>query len=297
MSEFIHQAKTGKNDFISFTFTILIVSFVLVSGSGISVLLYAALSGEEMISQVKLIDFFGKNGYFLLQLLPVSLSLVALFMCVKWIHKRPVLSLLTTRKKFDFKRVGYSMLCWGGVLLIFFGVDYLLYPSSVKWNYQGLDFWVLLLISLVFVSLQTLFEEVLFRGYLLQAFGAFIPQKWLTILLTALFFAAMHLGNPEIELIGYEALIYFFCTALFLGILVVADKGLELSFGFHFINNFFASVFLTNDWQVFQTEALFKSTANPQINSAHWITICIIFPFFLYLYGRKYRFRLKSVLE
>lgn len=297
MNEYIHRAREGKNDFISFLLTILIVTATLIAASSIPVLLYAFYSGDELISQDKMLLFFGKNTFFLLELLPMALCLLSLVLCVKWIHKRPVLSLFTNRTAFDFKRFAFSCLCWGIFLLLFFGLDWLIEPANLQWNYKGGTFWMLLLISLVFVALQTLFEEVLFRGYLLQAFGAFVPQKWLSIVLTSAFFAAMHLGNPEIELIGNEALLYFFLTAVFLGILATADQGLELSFGFHFINNFFAAVFVTNEWQVFQTDALFKSSTSPQLNTVDWITILILFPFLLYLYSKKYRFRIKTVLE
>lgn len=39
--------------------------------------------------------------------------------------------------------------------------------------------------------------------------------------------------------------------------MALMDDGLELSMGYHAINNIFAALILTNEWQAFQTDALF----------------------------------------
>ncbi len=50
--------------------------------------------------------------------------------------------------------------------------------------------------SLVVYGLASAFEEALFRGYLLQTFAR-SGLAWLAILLTSLFFGAVHMGNPN----------------------------------------------------------------------------------------------------
>jgi len=284
MSRYLEIAKQGKNDFMSHLLTLLLVSLVLISSSSIASLLYLLLTGDQIISHVKMLTYFGKNGMFLLQLLPVTLSLVCLLACIKWIHKRPIISVFTARNKFDWKRFRFSFLLWLFFLLLLFTIDYLLAPQNIRWQYQAQNFWPLVLISLIFVSLQTLFEEILFRGYLLQAFGAVIPQKWILVLITSLFFMAVHLGNPEVELIGFGALVYFFACGVLLAPLTLLDHGIELAFGFHAINNLFGALFVTNNWQIFQTHALFLNSSEAEMNIAQWITIALVFPFLIYIY-------------
>jgi membrane protease YdiL (CAAX protease family) len=58
-----------------------------------------------------------------------------------------------------------------------------------------------LAISFLVFGLASAFEEALFRGYILQTFAR-SGLAWLAILLTSVFFGAVHLGNPNANLIS-----------------------------------------------------------------------------------------------
>lgn len=55
--------------------------------------------------------------------------------------------------------------------------------------------------SFVVFALAAAFEEALFRGYILQTFAR-SGLAWLAIVLTSVFFGAVHLGNPNINVIA-----------------------------------------------------------------------------------------------
>ena len=56
-------------------------------------------------------------------------------------------------------------------------------------------------VSFAIFAVAAAFEEALFRGYLLQTFAR-SNLAWLAILLTSVFFGAMHLGNPNATFIS-----------------------------------------------------------------------------------------------
>jgi hypothetical protein len=78
-------------------------------------------------------------------------------------------------------------------------------------------------------------------------------------------------------------------TGVFLGIIVLMDDGIELTSGYHLANNFFAVVILTNNWQVFQTDALLMDHSVPTFGWDNLLTILIIQPLLIYIFSKKYQ--------
>ncbi len=92
----------------------------------------------------------------------------------------------------------------------------------------------LLLVVLFTTPLQAAGEEYAFRGYLLQALGALLRNKWVTIVLTALLFAAAHLQfDPPLFLDR-------FLFGLVAAWLVIRTGGLEAGIALHVLNNYLA---------------------------------------------------------
>jgi uncharacterized protein len=90
------------------------------------------------------------------------------------------------------------------------------------------------LVVLLTTPLQATGEEYLFRGYLLQAFGSFLGNRWVAILATATLFALAHGGQ--------NAPLFFdrFAFGLMAGWLVTRTGGLEAGIALHVLNNFLA---------------------------------------------------------
>jgi membrane protease YdiL (CAAX protease family) len=90
------------------------------------------------------------------------------------------------------------------------------------------------LVVLLTTPLQAAGEEYLFRGYLLQAFGALSRNRWVAILATALLFAVAHGGQ------NFPLFFDRFAFGLMAGWLVVRTGGLEAGIALHILNNFLA---------------------------------------------------------
>ncbi|MET3960574.1 membrane protease YdiL (CAAX protease family) [Marmoricola sp. OAE513] len=90
------------------------------------------------------------------------------------------------------------------------------------------------LVVLLTTPFQAMGEEFLFRGYLMQAFGALTRRPWVAVLLTSLLFALAHgVQNAPLFL---DRLSF----GLMAGYVVVRTGGLEAGIALHVWNNLFA---------------------------------------------------------
>jgi membrane protease YdiL (CAAX protease family) len=86
--------------------------------------------------------------------------------------------------------------------------------------------------------LQAAAEEVIFRGYLLQAFGS-LGGRWLAVLASALIFATLHGAQSPAMFVDRLGL------GLLAGVLVIRTGGLEAVIAAHVVNNTFTYVSAT----------------------------------------------------
>lgn len=230
------------------------------------------------------IDALGANRVFFWLIFPFVLVFLVFIAAVKWIHKRPVLSIFTGRTRFDWSRVVTSFLLVFGVLGLMTCLQ-VYFSEEIVWNFKWNTFIPLCVISFLMIPFQTTIEELLFRGYLLQGLKRKLGSNIHAVILSGIFFGLIHFGNPEIELIGYHILIYYVLIGVFLGCLTLFDNGMELSIGFHAANNIFAALIVSSDWQVFQTDALFIDYAAPEFTLSMFVVT------FLFLLGLFFLFR------
>lgn len=233
----------------------------------------------------------GKNFFLTLIMLPFILCLVAAAFGIRYIHKLPLGWFFNGEKDFklDFKRIGFAAVLT--ILVMGIGLFYELGTGhSLEWNFKGESFWLLLLISLTLIPLQTTCEELLFRSYLFKLLStSFRPL--ISILLTGILFGCMHLSNPEIDVLGKEAVLFYIWSGIFMGIMTHLDNRLELAIGYHAMNNIFASILVTNSWQAFQTDALFLDTSPPEIGLDFYLTLFLWQPIILVIFGRSYKWK------
>lgn len=298
---FLEQARLGKNNPFSYITTMALL-FGTVIGFGQLPYVFGLLGAGVPIDKIDELDsnegiqLLGNNLFLTLQLVPFVMLLLALLFCLVRLHQRPLLSIFTSRTSFDLKRVFVSFSIWLSVLVILLFVSMGL-GADIKWNFNPNTFWMLFSISLFVLPLQTTFEEVFFRGYLLQGFQLAFKRGIISVLLSGFLFGILHMANPEVALLGKVVLLYYILTGVFVGILTAMDDGLELGIGFHAANNIFGCLILTNNWQVFQTDAVWKDMSPPSIGWDIWITLFLVYPMLLLLYSKIYRWKsFKSVL-
>ncbi|HEY3389140.1 MAG TPA: CPBP family intramembrane glutamic endopeptidase, partial [Prolixibacteraceae bacterium] len=136
-------------------------------------------------------------------------------------------------------------------------------------------------VSLLLLPFQTGFEEVLFRGYLMQGFAKIFKYRWIPLLITSLIFGGLHFFNPEVKEYGAAIVMpQYIWFGLFFGFCTLMDDGLEMAWGVHAINNIFLSVFFTQDSSALQTPALYRITEfNPLFDLISLFFLSLIFIF------------------
>src|SRR5699024_10582214 len=215
-----------------------------------------------------------------------------IYIVIKYSHNRNLKSLIYTRKKMDWKRFFFSFGLMAVLIIISTVFAYYNNPEDFEIQFQLLPFLILLLISLLLIPIQVAFEEILFRGYLLQGFGVIFKNNWVPWILTSVFFGLMHGSNPEVAELGKTLLIYYIGTGLFLGILTLMDDGIELALGFHTANNLIQILLITSDYSIFQSASILKEITKPD-NAWQEIVfpLLVIYPLFILIFSKVYQWK------
>jgi membrane protease YdiL (CAAX protease family) len=288
---FLTNSESGRNDFSSYTLTICLILIAYGFLGSLPLLIDLRLSGSDL-NDVMSIDhmarILGKNRLLVHLLLPFVFIFAALYVGITRFHKRNFLSVLTSAPHFRWKRFFTAFSLWWVVMLVFVLFEFFM-GNELKLNLDINKLIPLVIISFLLIPIQTTAEEVLFRGYLAQALYRKIGSYLHVIITTSSFFALMHAFNPEVATLGYGILSYYFLTGVFLAVMTIMDDGMELSMGYHAANNVFTAIMITNNWQAFQTDAVFLDTSTPHFGLDSIITLALIQPAMLLLFSRLYK--------
>ena len=295
--KFIQQAYNGENDWWAYTLTIILFVFGWQLIGIIPLIVTALFYSENMdeFSRAALDNFtslgIDSNLYLILMIFTFFGGLVFLLLGMKFIHKRKIITVLTSRSKLDWNRILFAFSIWfiAGLLSVIIG--YFIAPEDFVWNFKFIPFVILVLISFLLLPFQTSMEEVLFRGYLMQGFGIWFKKGITALILTSVIFGLLHGANPEVEKLGWIVMVYYIGTGFLLGVFTIMDEGIELSLGFHAANNIVAAVFVTTNWTVFQTHALLIDTSEPSVGWELFLPILVLYPTIIFIFSKKYGWR------
>jgi hypothetical protein len=185
-------------------------------------------------------------------------GITLLYVAVKFLHQKKFIHLITPFEKVDWRRFFYGFIIW---FILGASAEVLTYFASstdIRFQFNPDSFFILLLISIFILPIQTSFEELLIRGYFAQGIAHLTSSRVMVIVISSTFFAIMHGANPEISKYGLiTMMIYYFIAGAFLAIITLMDDRLELALGVHFATNFFGATVLTYEGSVLKTDALF----------------------------------------
>jgi len=229
------------------------------------------------------------NVVLLLELGMFAAAFVGLYAGLRLIHHKTLRSVLTGYEKFRLSRFGFAFLVWTILQVLFVVFSYLTSPEDFTWSFDLQGILLSALIMLVLMPVQTGFEEVFFRGYLVQGLSQVFKNGWLPMLLMALLFALAHMSNPEVKKYGTSIMFtYYAVFGIFLGFLTLLDEGIELAFGIHFANNMISSLLVSSNESVIKTYSVWKTSAiNPLAELFVWSLMAAI-TFFIFRWRYKW---------
>ena len=299
---FLKQAAKGENRILFYLITIVSIPIGYFIGSlPIDIALRWAVNKYDDISVTAIDEFYGGNPDFSLFHIHKNIGLilmigifvgvlVALFLSMKFLHKRSFKSLITPYKKIDWNKILFGFSLWLLFSFFFEGILYLIEPSNYSFSFDLKSFLPLLFIGLFILPIQTTAEELVFRGYLLQGISHYYKAPWLALLITSVLFGLIHSANPEIAKYGALPMqLYYMGAGLFLGLITIFDDSLELAIGIHAATNFFGAVVVTYEGSVLQTDTLLKtSDINPWLALVIFSLAAVIF---MLICAKKYRWK------
>ncbi len=231
-TSFVETARQGINKFGIYVAVFILVLIANVLGS---------IPGAWALVQQKEnelhLPVYAVTG---LMLLGFVVSLFVLWLCVKHIHKRNPVTMISPTVIVNWNRILKSAALWLFCSIMVELVTYFLFPEKYRLSLNWDDFLPSLVIGLLLIPLQTSFEELFFRGYLMQGIGSW--NLWAGVAITSVLFGLAHSFNEEVEAVGSLgiAMIYYVGVGLFFALLAVYDKTLELPIGIHAANNIYA---------------------------------------------------------
>lgn len=266
---FLQNAHIGKNEFWRYLITVLVVVAAHFLGQiplGIVMMMNMSsnnISNEEMQTFSETMDFgilgIAPNMAMFLLLLSFLAAFFALYFCVRYLHQKPFKTIITAAPTINWSKIAFAFLFWMGASLLVEVVSYVIQPEIYTYQLDWKVFLPLLLMAVVLLPFQTSFEELMFRGYLMQGISLWKVPVWVPLVITSVAFGLMHSMNPEIGKFGYGLMMtYYIGVGLFLGLITLLDNGLELALGIHAATNIYGAVFVTFEGSALQTPAIFR---------------------------------------
>jgi uncharacterized protein len=263
---YLNASHQGENQWWRYSIGILLTLFFYLGLGSIAALVIflinTQLPGTELSNSVLLTKKF--EAFLKIPSLPAYTAVnmnslfgaIGLLITVVFIHQRKVTSLVRTDRVIRWRRIFAGFLVWWVIGCLFSGIDYLLNPKNYVLSFTQNWFFCLPL-ALILTPIQTSFEELLYRGYLMQGMALILRNRIALVMINGILFMLPHLANPELQRGGILA-IYYFIFGAALAALTIRDNGLELSLGIHAANNLLVLIFNTKDsalpvpsiWQV-----------------------------------------------
>ena len=231
------------------------------------------------------------NVLLALFLFPLVLGFFSLIPMFRWLHRRTLKEMINGTNRIRLNKLFWGAAIWAVLQGVYLLADCLINSTNYVLQFNLSAFIPLVIISLLLIPFQTSFEEVFFRGYLVQGIASWTKSRWCVILIPSVLFGLMHSFNPEVKEFGFWITMpqYIFYGLIF-GLASVMDDGIELAMGAHAANNIFLSLFVTHSSSALQTNAVFtQMSVNPEKELVALVVMGIIFiAFFSKKYGWNY---------
>lgn len=249
---FLDNVYQGKNNWWRYVLTILATWGVQAVVTVIVVLIFLFLllflNPDSIDVLMDPTASLMNNGLFILTLTAIAfpVSFLVFYIFVRFIHRRKFISLVTTKSRIKWGRVAKGLVIWLVILGIFTFVSLLIDPASYRFTFNPNAFGMLLILSLIVFPIQASFEEIFFRGYLMQGFQLLSKKPIVPLIATSIVFGVMHSLNGTDMTFNAFIVLDTIIIGLMLGIITLGENSIETAVGIHIMNNLYAAL-IVND--------------------------------------------------
>lgn len=262
---YIALTEPGKNEWWRYVLTVALVIWLVFTIALAALAPLMVMYGTDVgPTQV------GEQLWLAANLAPFPFAILALWLGLRFLHKRPFKSLMSAAT-FRWGNLALAGGLWLGLSALGDLLLSILQPGNYTFSLDLARFLPYALVVIPLIPLQIGAEELVFRGYLTQGFGR-LGGFWLAWLLPTVLFGSLHIANPEVGEYGFWLTMpSYLGIGLLLGWLTLKSGGLELALGVHLANNLYSTLLVT-----FPSSAL-PSPALWQIRSLNPLASLILF--------------------
>lgn len=243
---FLDKGSEGKNNLWRYLLTITISwgGAILATGVLTAVLMLTFIYVVPNAFYQFDLNSLTSNGLFLLFIVffVYGISFLLFYLCVRFMHKKRFTSLINTTGKFDWMKLLKGASIWTAVMAALTFIPILTTAQDYQITFNPKTFGILFILSVLAFPVQASFEEIFFRGYLMQAFGLLSKKPIVPLLATSILFALVHFFNGTDLQMSVMMVVGTLVIGLMLGIIVLGENRLETAMGIHIANNMFVAI-------------------------------------------------------
>nr|WP_319374083.1 type II CAAX endopeptidase family protein [uncultured Methanobacterium sp.] len=245
---FLENASEGKNNWWRYLLTVILS---LVGGSFVAglvlglLLIFSSVFVSGGISNIANFIESVMNSPFTLVILvgiSYSISFFLFYICLRFLQHKHLLKIINTVSGLRWKLLFKGLILWALILFILSLPDLIFNPGSYQITYNSGSFLILLIICILVFPIQASFEEILFRGYLMQGFSLVSKKPWVPLLITSLLFGCVHFFNGTNLYMDLSIVASTFIIGMMLGVIALGDNGIETAMGVHIANNLYVAL-------------------------------------------------------
>jgi Predicted protease of the Abi (CAAX) family len=230
------------------------------------------------------------NPILLVVLVGVSytISVFLFYICLRFVHHKKFLSVINTVSGLRWKLLLKGLVLWALILFILSLPSLIFNPGGYEITYNSESFLILLIICLLAFPIQASFEEILFRGYLMQGFSLVSKKPWVPLVLTSLIFGSVHVLNGTNLYMDLSIVASTFVIGMMLGIIALGDNGIETAMGVHIANNLYVALFFNStDSGLPGLPSMVTTQASEPFSGLPFLILAAILMIAILFWGRK----------